>query len=222
MKKISVNKTAIVIGATGLIGSNVVTLLAEAEHVGRVVVITRRAVEYNSEKVENHVIDFDHLNDHKELFAGDILFSCLGTTLGQAGSIAAQRVVDLDYQYTAARIAFEQGVSHYLLVSSSGADQRSLSAYLKMKGELEAEVQSLAFAHISILQPSLLLGEREQSRRAEGWASKVLPIICKLPMLRRYRPIYGAKVAQKMVLLSQAPKLPFERFSLDQVFPKTP
>jgi uncharacterized protein YbjT (DUF2867 family) len=222
MKKISVNKTAIVIGATGLIGSNVVISLAEAEHVGRVVVITRRAVECNSEKVENHVIDFDHLSDHEELFAGDILFSCLGTTLGQAGSIAAQRVVDLDYQYTAARIAFEQGVSHYLLVSSSGADQRSLSAYLKMKGELEAKVQGLAFAHISILQPSLLLGEREQSRRAEGWASKVRPIICKLPMLRRYRPINGAKVAQKMVLLSHAPKRPFERLSLDQVFPKTP
>jgi nucleoside-diphosphate-sugar epimerase len=69
MKKISVNKTAIVIGATGLIGSNVVTSLAEAEHVGRVVVITRRAVEYNSEKVENHVIDFDHLSDHEELLS---------------------------------------------------------------------------------------------------------------------------------------------------------
>ncbi|MBL4673220.1 MAG: hypothetical protein JKX81_13265 [Arenicella sp.] len=181
--------------------------------------ITRRPIEYASEKVENHVVDFDHLGDHEDLFAGDILFSCLGTTVKQVGSIAAQRVVDLDHQYTAARIASEQGVSHYLLVSSSGAEQRSLNAYLKMKGELEVKVQSLAFQHISILQPSLLLGEREQSRRAEGWASKVLPVICKLPMLRRYRPIHGAKVAQKMVLLSQAPKLPFERFSLDQVFP---
>lgn len=220
MKKSSTNKTAIVIGATGLIGSNVVALLTEAEHVGRVVVITRRPVEYVSEKVENHVIDFDHLSDHEDLFVGDVLFSCLGTTLKQAGSIAAQRVIDLDYQYTAARIAFAQGVSHYLLVSSSGAEQHSLSAYLKMKGELEVKVQKLAFRHISILQPSLLLGEREQSRRAEGWASKVLPVICKLPMLRRYRPIYAAAVAQKMVFLSQAPKRPFERLSLDQVFPK--
>jgi uncharacterized protein YbjT (DUF2867 family) len=219
MKNTSVNKTAIVIGATGLIGSNVVSLLAEAEHVGRVVVITRRAVEFASKKVENHVVDFARLNEHKDLFTGDILFSCLGTTIQLAGSVAAQRVVDLDYQYTAARIAFEQGVSHYLLVSSSGAEQQSLSAYLKMKGELETKVQSLAFQHISILQPSLLLGEREQSRRAEGWASRVLPVICKLPMLRRYRPIYGAKVAQKMVLLSQSPEHAFERFSLDQVFP---
>ncbi|MFT6408157.1 MAG: hypothetical protein ACJAQ6_001573 [Arenicella sp.] len=220
MTKTSAHKTAVVIGATGLIGSNVVTLLTEAEHVNRVIVITRRPIEYTAEKIENHVIDFDQLSEHEDLFAADILFSCLGTTVNQAGSIAAQRVVDLDYQYTAARIACEQGVNHYLLVSSSGADQRSLSAYLKMKGELEAKVQGLAFQHISILQPSLLLGEREQSRLAESLASKVLPIICKLPLLRRYKPIDGTQVAQKMVMLSRAPNRKFERFKLDEVFPE--
>ena len=106
--------------------------------------------------------------------------------------------------------------------SAKDVDQRSFSAYLKMKGELEAKVQALNFQHISLLQPSLLLGDREQSRKAEGWASKVLPVICKLPLLHRYRPIHGAKVAEKIVLLSRAPKLPFERFNLDQVFPKEP
>jgi uncharacterized protein YbjT (DUF2867 family) len=219
MTRISENKTAIVIGATGLIGSNLVRLLIEAEHVGRIIVITRRAIKYASEKVENHVINFAQIGDHRDLFVGDILFSCLGTTAKQAGSIKAQRLVDLEYQYNAALIASEQGVSHYLLVSSSGANQQSLSAYLKMKGELEAKVQALSFEYISVLQPSLLLGQREQSRLAEDVGSKVFPIICKLPMLRRYRPIYGVEVAQKMVMLSLEPKLKFERLILDQVFP---
>jgi uncharacterized protein YbjT (DUF2867 family) len=219
MMIISENKTAIVIGATGLIGSNLVRLLIEAEHISRIIVITRKSIKYASEKVENHVINFAQIGDHRDLFVGDILFSCLGTTAKQAGSVADQRIVDLDYQYKAALIASEQGVKHYLLVSSSGADQQSLSAYLKMKGELEAKVQDLAFQHISILQPSLLLGQREQFRLAEDLASKVLPTLCKLPMLRRYRPIYGIEVAQKMVTLSCQPKRKFERFSLDQVFP---
>jgi len=214
----TVKKTAIVIGATGLIGSNVVALLADAEHIGRVVAITRRAVEYDSEKIESYVVDFAELNSSTHLFVGDILFSCLGTTAKQAGSITAQRLVDLDYQFLAAQIAFEQGVNHYLLVSSSGADEKSLSPYLKMKGELEAKIQRLAFEHISILQPSLLLGEREHARFAEGIGSKVLPLICKLPGLHRYRPIQGKQVAQKMVELTRMPDRKFERISLDEVF----
>lgn len=213
------NKTAIVIGATGLIGSNVVEHLVKADHVSRVIAITRRPMAHVSEKVENHVIDFNALSDNKCLFSGDILFSCLGTTAKQAGSISAQREVDLEYQYSAAKIAFGQGVSHYLLVSSSGAKQQSLSSYLQMKGELEAKVQGLAFKHISILQPSLLLGQRERPRLAEGLGSKILPLVCKLPGMKRYRPIHGEQVAQKMVMLTREPKKKFERISLDKVFP---
>ena len=212
-------KTAIVIGATGLVGSQLVRLLIEADHISRVVVITRRSVNYESEKVQNHVVDFEDLANHGHWFDGDILFSCLGTTARQAGSIAAQRIVDLEYQYTAARLAHEQGVMHYLLVSSSGADDKSLSPYLRMKGELEIKIQALTFKHISIIQPSLLLGERDHSRFAENLGSKMFPILCRLPGLRRYRPIQGAEVAQKMVMLSKKPPKNFEKISLDDVFP---
>jgi uncharacterized protein YbjT (DUF2867 family) len=217
------NKTAIVIGATGLVGSQVVAQLIEAKHVSRVVTLTRRALrqseQHDCAKLENHVVDFDRLADSASLFKGDILFSCLGTTLKQAGSIPAQRVVDLDYQYQAAKLAVEQGVDHLLLVSSSGADSKSLSPYLKMKGELEDKIQALAFPHINIFQPSLLLGDRDSSRAAEDIASKVLPLICKLPGLTRYRPIYGAEVAEKMVAESAHPKSAVVRFKLDEVFP---
>ena len=217
------NKTAIVIGATGLVGSQVVAQLIEAKHVSKVGTLTRRALrqpeQHDSAKLENHVVDFDRLADSASLFKGDILFSCLGTTLKQAGSIQAQRVVDLDYQYQAAKLAVEQGVDHLLLVSSSGADSKSLSPYLKMKGELEDKIQTLAFSHISIFQPSLLLGDRHSNRVAEDIASKVLPLICKLPGLKRYRPIYGAEVAEKMVAECAHPKSAVSRFKLDEVFP---
>ena len=217
------NKTAIVIGATGLVGSQVVAQLIEAKHVSKVVTLTRRALrqpeQHDSAKLENHVVDFDRLADSASLFKGDILFSCLGTTLKQAGSIQAQRVVDLDYQYQAAKLAVEQGVDHLLLVSSRGADSKGLSPYLKMKGELEDKIQTLAFSHISIFQPSLLLGDRHSNRVAEDIASKVLPLICKLPGLKRYRPIYGAEVAEKMVAECAHPKSAVSRFKLDEVFP---
>ena len=116
--KSSPDKTAIVIGATGLIGSCLMRLLINADHIARVVVITRRPTSYSSAKVQNHVIDFDELDDYEHLFKGDIFFSCLGTTLKQVGSRVAQRVVDFDYQYIAAKLAYQQGVNHYLLVLS--------------------------------------------------------------------------------------------------------
>lgn len=212
-------ETAIVIGATGLIGVQVVNALISAEHITRVVTITRRPMQYNSEKVENHVVDFDHLNECAYLFKGGFLFSCLGTTVKQAGSIQAQRVVDLDHQYTAATLAHQQGVSHYLLVSSSGANARSVSPYLKMKGELEQKVMALPFKSISIFQPSLLLGERDQGRMGESLGRRVLPLLCRLPGLKRYRPIDGLQVAQKMVQVSAKPGVGLEKFTLDEVFP---
>jgi len=213
------HETVIVIGATGLIGSELVSCLAQTEGVERVVTLTRRPVEHASTKIQNHVVDFDRLTDSAHLFKGEVLFSCLGTTVKQAGSIEAQRIVDLDYQYAAAKLAAEQGVSHYILVSSSGANTKSLSPYLRMKGELEERVKSLVFKHISIVQPSLLLGERADNRRAESFAASVLPTLCKLPGLRRYRPIYGAEVAQRLVELSLGTAEGVQTLSLDEVFP---
>ncbi len=220
MKK-SANKTVVVLGATGLVGKHLVLQLSEAEDIQRIVTLTRREVSYASAKCENHVVDFENLSEHSELFQGDVLFSCLGTTVKQAGSIKAQRRVDLDYQLDAAKLAAEQGVKHYVLVSSSGANPKSLSPYLKMKGELETAVLGLAFPQVSIVQPSLLLGERSQSRTAEGLAAKLMPSLCKLPGLSKYRPIQGSEVARKMIELVRVSKPGVSRLALDEVFPNS-
>ena len=213
------NKVVIVVGATGLIGKELVRFLADDPTIKRVVTLTRRPITYAGSKVTNHVVDFDNLQNSADLFKGDVLFSCLGTTVKQAGSIKAQRIVDLNYQLDTARLAAEQGVGHYVLVSSSGANAKSLSPYLKMKGQLEDEVLKLGFEHTSIIQPSLLLGERADARMGEQLASKIMPALCKLPGLGRYQPISGRDVALKMIEVVNNPQPGMQRLSLEEVFP---
>jgi uncharacterized protein YbjT (DUF2867 family) len=190
-----------------------VQLLSQAAHIERVVTITRRRAEPLSANVTNHVVDFTRLDDHASVFAGDFLFSCLGTTRKDAGSIDAQRKVDVDYQFAAARLAAANGVGHYLLVSSAGADAGTTHPYLRMKGELEQRVLQLPFQRISIFQPSMLMGTRVHPRLAEQVGGFVLK------GLRRYRPIRDAQVALKMVEVSSRPGPPREWFRLDEVFP---
>ncbi|MDX1321205.1 MAG: NAD(P)H-binding protein [Oceanospirillum sp.] len=220
-------KTAIVIGATGVVGRALVTKLAASEAFDQVVTVTRRpdmasVADENARKVINHVVDFEQLDSARHLFQGDCLFSCLGTTLKQAGSVSAQRRVDLDYQLQAAQNASANGVSHYLLVSSSGANGKSASSYLKMKGELETQIADLPFKRISVFQPSLLLGERPDFRLGETLARWLMPALCWLPGLRRYRPIRGDQVAEKMLQVSLQPAeaVQPEVYTLDKVFPR--
>lgn len=213
------NKKAIVVGATGLVGRAITEQLAKTDHVSEVITLTRSPAEHISPKVHNQVVDFTRLSDYESLFHADLLFSCLGTTRQKAGSITAQRQVDLDYQFIAAQLAAKHGVNHYLLVSSSGANAVSKNPYLQMKGLLEERVQSLHFQRISIFQPSLLLGHRVDFRLAEKLGGWILPTLCLLPGLHRYRPITGEQVAAKMIQASQHPGPPVEYFTLDEIFP---
>ena len=175
------DKIAIVIGATGLVGRALVDQLADADHIDKVITLTRRSAKHSSSKVCNQVVEFDHLEDCASSFSADFLFSCLGTTLQQAGSITAQRKVDLDYQFKAAQLAASNDVHHYLLVSSSAANDQSNNPYLKMKGELEQRIKSLPFERVSIFQPSLLLGQRGDFRLGEKLGSWALPVFCIIP-----------------------------------------
>lgn len=215
------NKVALVIGATGLVGSHLVEQLLNADY-KKVITLTRRTSPHHSDKVINHVVDFEHLELYESLFHADVLFSCLGTTKKIAGSISKQRRVDVDFQLLAAQLAAKNGISHYVLVSSSGADPKSNSAYLKMKGELEHRVATLALKRISILQPSLLLGTREKEfRLAETIGSYILPLICRLPRLKKYTPITALQVAKKMIDIAEHSGPAIEYFKLDELFEKS-
>jgi len=214
-------QTAIVLGATGVVGREVVEQLSLTPQIDEVITITRRPItldRHNSayDKVTNHVVNFDRLEEYASAFKADIFFSCLGTTLKLAGSIENQRLVDVDYQYRAAKLALNNGVNHYLLVSSSGANPDSNSAYLKMKGELEAQITALNFPLTSIIQPSLLLGKREDFRLGEKIASTLLPFLCKLPGLQQYRPITGKQVAGKMCRIAMSEAKSTDTNSVDR------
>lgn len=205
-------KTALVVGATGLVGRSLVDQLAAAPHIGQVVTLTRRAVAHASPNVVNHVVDFDQLDRFGHLFHGQYLFSTLGTTLKQAGSREAQRRVDVDYQFAAARLAARNGVAHYLLLSSSYADPGSSNFYTRIKGELEQKVSVLDFPRVSIFQPFVLVGERPDRRPAEKAAAVIFRVLGALPGLQQFQPVTGAGVAAKMVSASNAPGPPREWF----------
>jgi uncharacterized protein YbjT (DUF2867 family) len=215
-------KTALVIGATGLIGRYLVDELITSDTFSKVITLTRKPLLIDSNKFENHVIDFAQLEQspelYSELFSVDALFSCLGTTKKQVGSIQAQRKVDLDYQYEAARIARQQGVAEYFLVSSSGANANSPSAYLKMKGQLESKVLALEFPRPVIFRPSLLLGKRADQRLGESLGAKVMPLLRFIPLLKNYRPIEGAQVATKMRRVAEKQGAGSESYNLAELF----
>ncbi|MBK8564351.1 MAG: NAD(P)H-binding protein [Saprospiraceae bacterium] len=174
------NKTALVFGATGLIGSHVVNFLLLHPAYTKVVVFVRRPMEVEHEKLVQHVVNFDKPETFHQLVKGDDLFCCLGTTMAKAGSKEAFYKVDFTYAFEAAQLAKRNGVGQYLLVSSVGADPNSRFFYSKVKGELEVMVKTLGFWGLHIFQPSVLLGERNENRFGEQLAGKIGSIFDRL------------------------------------------
>lgn len=195
----SKQKTAILIGATGLVGSKILSQLLESDNYESVKVFHRRSTGVTHPKLEEHVIDFDDIENWKEKLTGYVLFSALGTTLKTAGSKEAQYKVDFTYQFEVAKYASENGVSDYGLVSSAGADHESSNFYQKMKGELDEAVQKLDFEKVVIVRPSILDGDRKESRLGEKIALPLMKIFCKIPGLKKYHPIKDEVVAKALI-----------------------
>lgn len=213
-------KTAIVIGATGLVGSHLLQQLLEDKYFDKVIVLSRRSTNIINEKLTEHIINFNEVNSYQHLVKGDVLFSCLGTTLKKAGSKDAQWKIDYTYQLEVAESARKNGLSSMVLVSSSGASSKSRIFYSRMKGELEDAIRELSFPNYFIFQPSLLIGPREEVRRGEQWGEKIANVLMKiLPPIGKYKPIHGGEVSQAMINAYKQDKYSGEVvFVLDQIF----
>tara|TARA_R110002124_G_scaffold76758_2_gene205681 strand:- start:563 stop:1213 length:651 start_codon:yes stop_codon:yes gene_type:complete len=197
---------AIIIGATGLVGSHLLKLLLSDDRYDLIKVLHRRSTGFVHPKLEEHLINFDKPEDWKQLVKGDHLFSAFGTTLKKAGSKKAQYKIDYTYQYEVAKAAAENNVTNYALVSSLGANSGSGSFYPRIKGELDEAVQELNFKTTLILRPSFLDGNRDEFRLGERIGIAVAKILCKIPGLKNYHPIKAEVVAKAMVEGLNTPK----------------
>jgi uncharacterized protein YbjT (DUF2867 family) len=201
-------RTALIAGATGLVGGHVLGLLLEDPAYTRVVSVSRRPVHTTPAKLEQHIVDFATL---PEMPPADDAFCCLGTTIRRAGSQEAFRRVDYDYVVSFASAAHRAGARQLLLVSAVGADPAARVFYSRVKGEVEAAVRQMPFEGIQIFRPSLLLGERTEFRLGERVATWFAPVagLALVGSLRRYLPIEAADVARAMVRIArEAPRGP--------------
>lgn len=184
----------------------------------KVIVFGRRSLGKSDPKLEEHLINFDAPEEWQHLVKGDVLFSTLGTTLKQAGGQNQQYRVDYYYQFQFAEAAAQSGVPGYVLVSSSGANPDSMIFYSRMKGALEEAVKKLDFQSISILQPGLLHGQRQESRFGEVAAYKVLHLLDRVGLAGKYRPYEDRVVAQAMVNAGLTAQAGVHTYTLGEIF----
>jgi uncharacterized protein YbjT (DUF2867 family) len=199
-------RTAVVAGATGLIGGSLVQKLSAEPAWTRIIALVRRPLGFSLPHVDEQTAAFEALDSLSPSTVDDV-FCALGTTIAKAGSQEAFRKIDYEYPLALARWANSRGARRYLLVSSVGADPRGGNFYLRVKGELEDALERLPIETLHIFRPSLLLGPRSESRPTERIAQAVMPAMSFLfaGPLRRYRAIDAGTVAGAMVRAALAP-----------------
>lgn len=200
-------ETAVVIGASGLIGSHLVEELLKDNYFVTVRVLVRKKLEFNHPKLQQVVVDFNNINDYSIKFGkGDVIFSCIGTTQKKVnGDKAAYEKIDHDIPVNAARIGITNGFKKFLIVSSVGADASSSNFYLRLKGKTEDTVKQLPFNSISIFRPSMLLGKRNEHRPFENILQGSIKLISSFlwGSLQKYHSIYAIGVAKAMIAESK-------------------
>ncbi|MCL1697626.1 NAD(P)H-binding protein [Lysinibacillus sp. BPa_S21] len=196
-------RAAIVVGATGLTGTSLVEQLCENDEYVSVTVITRRAPAYTHPKLEVKIRNFDALEEKDIEFAHE-LYCCLGTTIKKAGSREAFEKVDFEYPLTIASLAKNRGIPHMLVITAMGANENSPFYYNRVKGKLEHDLMELGLQRLSIIRPSLLVGEREEFRFGEKAGEKVLKLAKPLLVgpLKRTRAIEASQVAKAMLVIA--------------------
>lgn len=202
-------KTAVVVGATGLVGRALVNILCQDDRYTQITCLVRaplHAADYYDpmNKIQPLVIDFDELQDYQGYFTVDHVYCCLGTTIKKAGSKSAFRRVDFEFIHVCAQLARAQRVKGFVWISSLGANAKSSSFYLRVKGELENAILTMPqLQHAAAVRPPLLMGQRKEERPAEEWGIRILATIS--PIMRgpmaKYRPVHAQQVAREMINL---------------------
>ncbi len=190
---------AIVIGATGATGRELIKILLLRSEFKHILVLTRKKLEVSSTKLDVHVINFAEIDKYRNIIKGDILFSALGTTLKDAKSKTKQFEVDYKYQYNLAKISSENNVKTLSLVSSSGANENSLFFYPKIKGLLESSVKQLSFENIQIYQPPFLIRQSDVMRSNEKIGVFIFKALNSVGILNSLKPLPVSRLAEKMV-----------------------
>ncbi|MGB0862010.1 MAG: oxidoreductase [Saprospiraceae bacterium] len=197
-------KTALIAGASGLVGGHCLATLLENDNYSKVISIGRRALTITHSKLEQHIIDFNKLESYQTLFEVNHVFCCLGTTIKKAGSKEKFRLVDQVFPMKMAQLAKLTGVEVYSIVTAMGGNPKSSIFYNQVKGEVERDLETLDIPTVHVLQPSLLLGDRNERRTGEAIAQALFKVINPLFVgkLKAFKGIPGKQVAETMVRLS--------------------
>lgn len=195
-------KTAIIIGATGLVGSTLVKQILDNPNYSKVTLLLRKTLDIQHPKLQQEIVDFDKPDATKII--GDDLFCAMGTTLRKAGSKEAQYKIDCTYPYEFGKIAKANGIKQYILVSSIGSYANSNTFYLRTKGDLEQKIKALDFESFISVRPSFILGDRQEFRLGEKIGIVLAKVISPLLIgsLKKYRGIEAAQIAKAMQILA--------------------
>lgn len=212
-------KTALIIGSTGLIGSELLNLLLDSNDYLKVITFVKRDTGIKHPKLTQHIIDFDKPETFKDLVIGDDFFCTIGTTIKKAGSKEAFRKVDFGYPKQFAAFALVNKVEKFLIISSLGAHANSGNFYLKTKGEIQDFLKDCNFESVAVLQPSLLLGNRTEFRLGEkvgAFFMKTLSFLF-LGNLKKYKPIESKIVAKALLKIAQTNNIGFKIYESDAI-----
>ena len=196
-------RSALVVGATGLVGSALVKLLCESEEYAAVNVISRRPLDYTHPKLMVKLRDFNEIAENDIEFAHEV-FCCLGTTIKKAGTREQFEKVDFEYPMMIAALAKNRGIGHFIVISAMGANEKSLAYYSRVKGKLETELIKMDFPQLSIIRPSLITGNRNEFRLGETVGAKALNIARPLLVgpLKKVRSIPAEQIALAMKVIA--------------------